>query len=359
MFPECVNRKLPNQYVREFLNTLEPLDLINFYFFKADIKNFYDSINYDSLFLLLRARIRSKKILTLIKRAVTNPTVNPHHKSSPGSKIKKDKGVPQGLAISNILANIYLYAFDELIGKGCTKYLRYVDDIFVIVKKGKEDNFEALIANELLARHLEANPEKADKGALTESFDYLGYRIEYPLVSVRLSTVDKFLSSMAAKFTAYRHNSARKVDNMSWFTRDVAKVAFLEELNEKITGAISEKRRYGWIFYFLEINDNPLLFKLDKIIASFFERLDDFGNKPPAGLKRLVRAHYEAKHSPTGGYIHNYNEYITIQQKIDYLNRLGMLDPKGRYGEKEIISLFEATRRRHLGHLEIDVGTMS
>lgn len=65
------------------------------------------------------------------------------------------------------------------------------------------------------------------------------------------------------------------------------KEILIADLNEKITGAISENRRYGWIFYFNAINDMSVLYKIDSIIASFFKRLEDFGRIPPPNLKKF------------------------------------------------------------------------
>ncbi|MEC4818039.1 MAG: RNA-directed DNA polymerase, partial [Scytonema sp. PMC 1069.18] len=63
----------------------------------------------------------------------------------------------------------------------------------------------------------------------------------------------------------------------SKYTVESLKEIFITNLNEKITGAISEERKYGWIFYFNAINDVSLLYKIDNIIAGFFKRLEDFG----------------------------------------------------------------------------------
>ena len=66
---------------------------------------------------------------------------------------------------------------------------------------------------------------------------------------------------------------------------------FIEDLNEKITGALSEQKRYGWLLYFAEINDMQLLHKLDGIIRGFFRRLADFDYQPPRRLS-LNASHF-------------------------------------------------------------------
>ncbi|MEC4879933.1 MAG: hypothetical protein SAL70_01100 [Scytonema sp. PMC 1070.18] len=140
----------------------------------------------------------------------------------------------------------------------------------------------------------------------------------------------------------------------SKYTVESLKEIFITNLNEKITGAISEERKYGWIFYFNAINDVSLLYKIDNIIAGFFKRLEDFGSVTPPNLKKVSRAFYEAKYNPTGGYIHNYNSYKTVEQKKDFLRQRGRLDMNKEYSEQEIDELFESLKQKNLLELERD-----
>ena len=116
VFPQCVNRRLPNDYIREVkefdeLNVEAPLCYL-----KGDIKSFYDSINRSILISIIHTKIKSPKILTLMELAISTPTV-PLNSRSDLKQYKTDKGIPQGLSISNILANMALRVSAYLVEK--------------------------------------------------------------------------------------------------------------------------------------------------------------------------------------------------------------------------------------------------
>ena len=75
--------------------------------------------------------------------------------------------MPQGLSISNILANIYLNDFDkENNSKDDYKYFRYVDDIFILCnseEKAKEI-LRKLTRKLKMQYFLEVNQEKTRCG---------------------------------------------------------------------------------------------------------------------------------------------------------------------------------------------------
>ncbi len=206
---------------------------------------------------------------------------------------------------------------------------------------------------------LDLNDSKTECKLIDQNFEYLGYAISKEKTSIKEANIERFITSIAAKFSSYLHNTDQRRKKYPWLNKETQKTVFLEDLNEKITGAIDENRRYGWIFYFLEISDMSLLHKLDNIIESFFKRLNDFKNKSPENLKKLSKAFYKAKYDPFGGYIHNYSEYDTIKQKLKYLGNRGHINPKGKYKIEDIEAIFARVKRRHLNDLDLDVGITS
>jgi hypothetical protein len=233
-------------------------------------------------------------------------------------------------------------------------YFRYVDDILVFTTVDKVNEAQNMLKASIENLKLSFNEDKTGTRTGKDGFEYLGYRFELPKVTVRQSTIEKFIHSIAAKFSNYIYNKQYKLRKYKYLNKENLKEIFILDLNEKITGAISENRRYGWIFYFSAINDMAILYRIDNIIAKFFSRLKDFGGVPPANLKKLSRAFYEAKYNPTGGYIHNYNVYNAVKQKRDFLAQRGRLIPEKPYSEEEINELYESVRRRNLSELEKD-----
>jgi len=134
VFPECVNRKLPNSYIRDIKEFYESSGVPQLCYFKCDISGFYDNIDREILMKAVKLRVKTKRILMLLLLSVTNPTVPPHYKRSDRKTFRTLRGIPQGLATSNILANIYLKDFDTKASYLGYKYLRYVDDIIIFTQ---------------------------------------------------------------------------------------------------------------------------------------------------------------------------------------------------------------------------------
>ena len=79
-------------------------------FIRLDIINFYPSIQHDTLLKELSKKIKRVQIINLLKDAITQCTVT---KSSSNGSDKEKIGIPQGLPISNILANAYMTTIDK------------------------------------------------------------------------------------------------------------------------------------------------------------------------------------------------------------------------------------------------------
>ena len=75
IFPESIDRKLPNTYIREIREFIETADSDGLSFCKLDICGFYDNIDRDILFAKLKAKITEDELLSLIRRAIINRTV--------------------------------------------------------------------------------------------------------------------------------------------------------------------------------------------------------------------------------------------------------------------------------------------
>lgn len=359
VLPECVTRKLPNEYIRILKAATDALPLEESTFLRGDIESFFDTIDHQLLLSLLRARVRSPAALSILRRAIRNPTVSGNSHRPRGIALTNRRGVPQGLAVSNVLADAYLQEVDAHLRVDALLYLRYVDDILLLWSSGDATSRKAGVDNHLARFGLRLSPTKTQADSCQRAFEYLGYHVQLPEVSVKRSTAENFLRGIAALIAEYRHR-LRGGKHPKWLPPELRRRVLVEELNERITGAISETRRYGWLFYFSEITDLSLLYRLDATIEGLFARLPDFEGKAPPGLKRLVRAYYETKYSPTRGYIHNYNEYQTVAEKARFLVRRGVvpLEQTEHMTEREIDAYFEREKQRRLHALEEDVGRL-
>lgn len=356
-FPESVNRKLPNHYIRDlkrFLNASNSKE--NIHYIKLDIKNFYDKINRIILIDILKSKNVDNTVIELIKKAISTPTIPVSTKKTNYNSFITNKGIPQGLAISNILAQIYLHEFDKDIKKRNFFYQRYVDDIIILnqgeITKYRNNNIEKSL-NKL---DLELNEEKTERNSLKKEFNFLSYSIGIKSISIAENNIEKFIKRIAGKFTWFKNNLNNPDLRPNWIKTEERLVEiFIEELNDSITGIISKDKNYGWLFYFSEMSDLSLLFKLDKIIQNFFLN-EKYFKTTPKNLKKLVRTYYVISYDKNKNYISNYDNYNSIKRKRDFLTFRGKLNPEIHYKDEEIIKMFEKYQNKQLQNVEKDIG---
>jgi RNA-directed DNA polymerase len=361
VFPKCVPRSIASTYVREIALDVAKKPAEETWVCGTDIQAFYDNILPEKLLFVLRHKITTWQALRLIGRALSTPTVPKDSQRGSRKGLKPAKGVPQGLAISNILASIYMQDVDAAMDNRNVTYYRYVDDVLIY---GGRDQVEAALRSlrsRLVHRGLALHPLGSGKSfirPISERFGYLGYEFLHPVITVRDSTVERLLQSVAAMFSAYLHNKAIRLDKHKYLDATRLAEIFLMELNERITGAISEGRRYGWIAYFNQVTDLSLLHQIDASIAGFFKRMDDFAHTSPKGLRRLSRAYFEMKFNPTGGYVRNYDEITTRAEKLAFLIERGRIGPEEMLTDEQIADRYERYRSKVLSEMHSDEGVM-
>jgi retron-type reverse transcriptase len=113
LFPESARLSKGSQYVQRIIEQLEASSPENRWIYRGDIQQFYDAIPRDQLLAVLAERIKLPRLLSLIKHAINTPTVPTNAKRCEYHQHRRDKGVPQGLSISNLLANLYLHSLDQ------------------------------------------------------------------------------------------------------------------------------------------------------------------------------------------------------------------------------------------------------
>ncbi len=273
-------------------------------FIKLDVSNFYPSISHQELLKRLRKRIRNPEIIKFIAGAISTPTVS---RSRPTDK-RGESGVPQGLSISNVLAAIYLVNIDNHYG-GSTEiaYHRYVDDIFILCNYKDVYTISADVVQRFRRIGLTIHdplkaPEKSVIGKVGDKFDYLGYQFDGQIISPREASIEKLKESLVSIFTSYKYSMAKSQEFLLW------------RLNLRITGCVFQNKAKGWMFFFVEINNETILHNLDRYVLQLMAR---FG--VTVMPKRFVRTYYEIKHSKyETKYIPNFDKY-TIQQMTEVL----------------------------------------
>lgn len=284
---------------------------------KIDLKAFYPSIPHRLIEASLRQRVRKAQLRVLIQRAISTPTV-PEAKGGRGAE-RATCGVPQGLAISNLLAEISLQDVDEpLKGRDDLWYRRYVDDILVLASTGQAQGIAQSLIDDLcrlgLKPHEMVPGSKSKVAPLTDPFSFLGYQIEEGNVLVRPESILRFESSIAKIFTAYRH----KLQSARTPADKQRALAFCRwKLNLRITGCVFDGKRLGWVAYFSQISTTSQLRAINHTVRKLTAR---FGLSADIRPKSLIKTFYELRRGEksTHRYIPNFDN-LTLQQMREHL----------------------------------------
>lgn len=280
------------------------------YFIKIDMENFFGSLDHNFLLHKVRKKIRKKEILSLIEKAISTPTVTGSDRLE--GKSKNVKGVPQGLPISNILSSVYLSSFDRCHSNSASyKYFRYVDDILILCNESNAQMLKNKIYSQINDKFLlKANYDKGDDNKISEGFNYLGYFIRNKNVTVRLSSKKKIEQSLEKLFLQFKHSKFKNIDFFVW------------QLNLKITGCIKDNKKYGWMFFFSQIDDTKLLYHLDWLTQRLLDRFGVEKLVRDLEIKRFVRTFNEILYKlNTTKYIPNFDLY-TLEDKIEFLTNI-------------------------------------
>jgi len=151
----------------------------------ADLSKYFDTIPHAELMKCLMRRISDGRVLQLIKMWLKVPVEERDDKGNrrmSGGK-KSKRGVPQGGAISPLLATVYMHRFIKafrkygLAERYGAELVVYADDFVVLCRNGADEVLN--IARRWLTKiGLTLNEDKTSvKNVWREPFEFLGYRI--------------------------------------------------------------------------------------------------------------------------------------------------------------------------------------
>ena len=291
--------QMPQVIINNISNNLPSFDS----FIKLDVSSFYASIKHDVLLRKLRGKIKKPEIIDLIQKAIETESLSYPVKEKV-KRHKRELGIPEGLPISNSMANIYLANLDEKYSKlPGIKYYRYVDDILILLNRENLQTVKRAVVRDLKRLGLETNDKNAD-GEISQGFEYLGYYLSSNGITVRKSSVLKVEQSLEELIIKLKKEP---LEYTEW------------KLNLKITGFIYGGNKYGWMFFYSQISDTSLLFRLDDLIEKLLER---YGVDPSVRRKRFVRTYHEIRQAlHTTSYVPNFDKY-TIDDKRRVVSRV-------------------------------------
>jgi RNA-directed DNA polymerase len=200
----------------------------------ADIEACFDSISHPALLERVRARVKDKRVLTLVKAFLKAGVL-----TELGDRQDTTTGTPQGGILSPLLANIALSALDEHVmepwkpggpmstlgkrsyrrsrARPTWRIIRYADD-FVILVHGSREHTEALredVATMLAPLGLRLSAAKTQVVHMSDGFDFLGFRIRWKRKRgtnkwyVYTFIADRPVRSVKAKIRALTHKTSQ------------------------------------------------------------------------------------------------------------------------------------------------------
>ena len=151
-----------------------------------DIRKFFDTVPWDLVLKAVAHHTDQRWILLYVERWLKAPL-----QREDGTLVERDRGTPQGSAISPLLANMFMhYAFDAWMAREfpAVPFERYCDDIIVHARSERQAlQLRAMIASRLAECGLELNEQKTrivyckddDRRGSHEhtSFDFLGVHV--------------------------------------------------------------------------------------------------------------------------------------------------------------------------------------
>jgi len=175
------------------------------YFLKADIKNFFMTINKDIMFELICKKVNDKWWQNLIHKVLYNDCVSKAIVKSPKkllNLIPKQKslfnanktcGLPIGNLSSQFFANIYLNELDQYIKRDlkCIYYIRYVDDIVIIDQSHQRLNqiYDKICIFTKDVLHIEFHDKKKQLNTIDKGINFVGYIVKPYRKYIRRSTI--------------------------------------------------------------------------------------------------------------------------------------------------------------------------
>jgi len=135
-----------------------------------DLSKFFDRVNHDVLMHRVARKIRDKHILRLIGKYLRAGVV------IKGRLQKSRKGVPQGGPLSPLLANILLDDLDKELEKRSHKFVRYADDLVILVRTQRAGLRVKQSVTRFLERKLKLtfNQDKS-RVSSTDQTNFLGF----------------------------------------------------------------------------------------------------------------------------------------------------------------------------------------
>ncbi|MEM9758082.1 MAG: CRISPR-associated endonuclease Cas1 [Pseudomonadota bacterium] len=137
----------------------------------ADIAAYFDRVDHDLLIERLREAVDEEAVLDLVRAWLTVEAVHVD-----GRKLARTEGLPQGSALSPLLANLFLDRLDEAMLARGYQLVRYADDFVVLARTERQAEAALADVEAVLAElELELHRGKTRVTSFDAGFRFLGH----------------------------------------------------------------------------------------------------------------------------------------------------------------------------------------
>lgn len=244
-------------------------DLRRQYCLKADISNYFNSIDVDKLLARLSfVKEDDETLYRLFQRLLTRGQV-----IEDGKLVEERHGAMAGTPLSPFLANVYLRDADAFFDKQGVPYFRYSDDILIFADTEEElAERQGQLYQMVKGLGLTINPDKVHVSAPGETWEFLGFCYRDGEIDLSDVTLKKTKAKIKRKADALRRWQRKK-----GLTGDKAAIGLIRAMNRKFYGdtsgtgkGLEEESDFTWSRWFfpnLTLDDG--LRKLDAYLQEY------------------------------------------------------------------------------------------
>ncbi len=184
----------------------------NNYVLKCDIQQYFQSIDHQTLKVIIRKKIRDEKLLALIDLIIDsspveisrygNVSLQYDYGDNLFTPLERKKGIPIGNLTSQFFANLYLNELDQWLkhSKRVNHYLRYMDDFIVFHDSKKYLNeLRSEIRDFLFTLRLNLHSKKQEIFPAKNGVPFLGFHVYTTHRRLKKENVKRFVKRMKNK----------------------------------------------------------------------------------------------------------------------------------------------------------------
>lgn len=254
-----VTKMFMEQYFNKFISNQKNEKEKNEYkhYIKLDLKEYYKNINHKKLLEIMDQYLQEN---TWFEHKEWLESVIGNYISRELIDTVQDKGIPQGIPMSGVLANMYLNCNDKWFLKNHheDKMIRYVDDMIIFTNKpytDNVDNYTEFLTNDL---KLKLNIDKTEHGEVTE-LEFYDLNDDYEEISKLCKKMYGSLYNLPSNIYSLYLKDNKKIINMiyqcySSIGINISKSWLANKIRKRKGYSLGLKINYGKMFGKSKIN---------------------------------------------------------------------------------------------------------